>query len=137
MNITTKFNLGQQVWMISSCPAQRIVHCDICNRTGTITIANESFICPKCNGTSKRPEYIGLRYYVSGKSIIGKIEVERYLDKYQNGHGSYENKNNYMLESTGIGSGIVWTEEYLFASEKEALKECEIRNAGKIFEDDK
>lgn len=136
MDITTKFNLGQQVYMISSCSAQRIVHCEICKRTGTITIANEEFICPKCNGTSKRPEYIGLRYYVSGKSIVGKIEVERYLDKYNNGHSSYESRNTYMVESTGVGSGNIWNESDLFASE-EALQECEFRNAGKIFEDDK
>lgn len=75
------------------------------------------------------------RYYVSGKSIVGKIDVERYSSKHRE-YASCKDENKYMLESTGVGSGSVWREKDLFASEKEALEECVLRNQGKNFKDD-
>lgn len=54
MEISTKFNLGQEVYTI----AGRIAHCEICQRTGTVTIGSESFTCPKCEGKSKHPQWI-------------------------------------------------------------------------------
>jgi predicted RNA-binding Zn-ribbon protein involved in translation (DUF1610 family) len=133
MELTTKFNLGQEVWAITSSSATRIVHCETCKREGVVTIGGEQFTCPKCGGTSKHPRHIGQRWYVSEHSTIGKVEVERYSRPDQ----IHEDKVSYMIEETGIGSGLIWKEDRLFATEREALEACAALNAGRRFDDDK
>lgn len=131
--LVTRFDLGQEVVGIASAHATRVVFCQTCNREGVVTIGGETFTCPKCNGTSKHPRHVGQRWYVSERSVVGKLDVCAYLRQDQYDH---KNEIRYMLEATGVGSGRLWDEADLFATEQDALAECAKRNANKVFEDE-
>lgn len=53
------------------------------------------------------------------KATIGKVEIHQFAPKY-----GYKSVVEYMLEETGVGSGQVWKEERLFATEEEAKEFC-------------
>lgn len=133
MDITTKFQLDQEVWAISHDYASRIVFCETCKREGVVTIGSEQFTCPKCHGTSKHPQHVGQRWFISEhKNAIGRIQTTHFSHHYIT-EDREEDRITYMIQATGVGSGQIWKERDLFASEAEALEECARRNAGKVF----
>lgn len=67
-------------------------------------------------------EYYGYKYVIEYyKAKIGKIQIEEYAKKFKR----YTSRITYMLEETGIGTGIVWSEEMLFSTENEAREFCD------------
>lgn len=122
MQLTTKFDLGQQVFGICIHRLESVALCRLCNDTNQITIQNEPFTCPKCKGGKPYIE----KMIVSDWGRIGKVQVEQYEKPNQYDELS---RISYMLTSTGIGSGTVWYEEKLFATREEAQAFCDRKNA--------
>lgn len=124
--LNAKFKVGQKVYAVSSRSDSRQIHvkCDVCNSTGKIKVEgrDEEYTCPACYGRTETEHY-GYKYVISYyEATIGKVEIQEYAPKYRNRHKS---EVRYMLEETGVGSGQVWKEERLFATEEEANEFCE------------
>ena len=128
MKITTKFNLGDAVYPIQRGGCSIFIPCKTCNGTGRITIteSGENLLCPKCYGRKGSQEWQQLKWGIPfSAGTIGKIDLELYAEEY---HEDHDDKTQYMLSITGVGSGTLWYENQLFLSHEEAQKECDKRN---------
>lgn len=131
MKYETRFNLGDQVYIIASVYTTRKARCVTCESTGNVTIVCEQFTCPKCKGTCTQEVYAGHKYIVCEEGKIGSIRIEQ--------RGKYGNLPSYtdiiyMLSPSG--SGTLYQENNVFASRQEAEKACEHRNMNIQWEDD-
>jgi hypothetical protein len=141
--ITSKFDLGDEVWIIQRSNVPTWVPCAFCGATGQITGANgQADKCPKCydrkGKTVYEPEaswhlldnFTGC-YSIdqvpqtrpSLPFIIGQIKAE--ITAQRNG---VDSEFNYMCNETGVGSGTLWPEREMFATKIEAIAECDKRN---------
>ena len=121
-----KFKVGQRVFAVSRDYDSKRVHveCDVCNSTGRVEINGRDgeYVCPVCQGKTETKNY-GYKYFIAYyDAIIGKVSIEEYAKQYLD-----RNKSSitYMLDKTGVGSGSIWKEERLFATEDEAREFCE------------
>ena len=135
MIIETKFELEQEVYPISQRSTYDWIECPTCQGKGNIVIqgSNEEMYCPKCYGKKGHSEYRAKEWAVcyDFASKIGKIDFEIYARKYEE---DYKSTRRYMLRASGVGSGTCWDEDNLFASEEEAIAECQKRNADILCE---
>ena len=127
MKFETKFGIGDRVFLIRSKAARRIKSCITCHGTGSIAVGGESFICPKCCGSSAYPQLAGDLWFVDVESTIGQIEVRKTSAAHVYA-GKPETEVKYMLVATGVGSGTIWPEEVLFPDRATAEAECNARN---------
>jgi hypothetical protein len=129
MKIETKFNLGDVVYGISK-RTQQVKHtCGACNGAGKVELNGKSFTCPECWGRGHTTTTEPMAWRVSTDlfpSIIGRVEAIRYAE---NELKDNDNATRYMVVSTGIGSGTLWSEESLFSSLEEAQAVCDAHNA--------
>jgi hypothetical protein len=125
MVYTTKYEMFQEVWGICDETFRQIVKCLTCRATGKVTIGTEEFVCPKCNGRSAHPVYVGRKWFVAENGVIGKIDVTHFPGDY---HGHSDTQAKYMIDATGVGSGRVWDEDLLFVDRDAAERECARRN---------
>lgn len=122
--LEAKFKINQKVYAVSSKSVSKREHvkCDVCNSTGKVKITgrDDDYVCPVCRGQMETT-YDGFEYIISypGASI-GKVQTEEYAARY-----NCESRVTYMLKETGVGSGTVWREDRLFATEEEAKEFCE------------
>ena len=125
MNITTKFNLGDYLYTISKGTKTITSTCKTCNGSGHIQVGEDDFSCPKCYGS--KVEYVvklnKWRIYPENCGVIGKVDIERYAEKYDK-----DDRTVYMLDSTGVGSGTLWYEDTCFLTRDEAQVECDRHN---------
>lgn len=130
MNITTKFDLGQRVYLIHK-PGQLVKQkCPACSGNGGIVLEYNgfSFMCSNCQGSGITETWYSTNWQIAYEKVkIGKVQVELYRQTYIN-KGSGKNRIMYMVDETGIGSGNIWNEDEIFATKEEALEECEKRN---------
>ena len=124
--LQAKFRVGEKVYAVSNRSDSRQIHvkCDICDSTGKVKVngRDEEYTCPVCKGETETEHY-GYKYVISySEATIGKVEITEYAEKYKK---KYESCVKYMLEETGVGSGSLWREDRLFATEKEASDFCE------------
>jgi len=121
MKFESKFNHGDFVYTICYKDKYKEIPngCKTCNGSGKVEISGDIFKCPRCKGYIER-EKDSIEWYVSNSGKIGKIEITSYL----NGNSYNKSGVNYMIDSTGIGSGTVYNEKNIFTSRKEAEKEC-------------
>ena len=122
--LEAKFKINQKVYAVSSKSVSRREHvkCAVCNSTGKIKIVGKDndYNCPVCRGEMKTV-YDGFEYVISyPKASIGKVQIEEYAARYDE-----KSRVTYMLKETGVGSGTIWREERLFATEEEAKEFCE------------
>lgn len=127
--LVPKFKVGQRVYAVvnTSNTRQKHVRCDVCNSTGYVKVEgrDEDFVCPACHGRMETEHY-GYKYVISYyKATIGRVQTTEYSKKYDRKRGGCKSEITYMLEETGVGSGSVWTEDRLFATEEEAKEFCE------------
>jgi hypothetical protein len=134
MQLTSKYELGQRVFAIRSTEFRRIKTCITCEGTGKITLGDETFVCPKCGGSSAYPQRAGEKWYVEVESEIGKVSVDVYAERFADRCEKLV-KVEYMLVATGVGGGTLWDEDRLFADRESAEIACEIRN-GRNYKDD-
>jgi len=123
MTITTKHDLGDMVFTIDYSKPKIETDCITCSGTGSVTLGNESFLCPKCRGRRIEVMYGFEKWSISASGIVGQIEAKRCVE------GCGENSIRYMLDTTGIGTGRVWEESDVFKSRQEAEDACTLRNA--------
>lgn len=124
--LEAKFKVGQRVFAVSNKSDSRQVHvkCDVCNSTGKVKVEGreEEYVCPACHGRTETEHY-GYKYVISyDGATIGKVEIQEYAPKYKS---RYKSEVRYMLEETGVGSGMVWREDRLFGTYDEAKEFCE------------
>lgn len=132
MQLETKYDIGQELWGTREEPAYRIVACKACSNTGKVLINNEQFVCPKCKGAAAHPQYAGHKRFVWGSGRVGQVRFELTSgESFYRWHSAQEKnlKIQYMLDSTGIGSGQLWDEEWLFPSRESAEQDCADKNA--------
>jgi len=132
MKITTKFDLDEIVYVIQKGGYSEFINCPTCEGVGRITVeaTGEELTCPKCYGRGGHAEWIPHLWGVKHEytSSVGRIDTVRY--------SAGENKNTYMLEATGIGSGTLWPEDSLFHTLDEAKQECSVRNEAEEIKED-
>ena len=123
MNIKTKYNIGDIVVPISRGGYNKFIPCKTCSGIGIITVkeTNKKITCPECYGRKGESKFSHTEYFVR-KEYLGQIGNIR-TDNYPN-----DIKIQYMLDSSGIGSGILWNENDLFKTVNEAENECKKRN---------
>lgn len=123
MEFRTKFDNGQRVWVVLKTEHYQIIRCVTCSSTGKVSIGGDEFICPGCNGRSSRRNYAGSKYYISDTGTIGKVSVEDQMLGYDP-----KFRITYMIDTTGVGSGTVYEQSQIFASEEEAKSYCDRMN---------
>lgn len=134
MKIETKYAIGDKVAGIVRRYVSRIVKCQCCQNSGSVTINGEQFTCPKCGGKADHPINNGEKWFVDFyDSKVGTVRFNQGLRHNCNYNipddAPVETEITYMVEETGIGSGSVWDEHLLFPSREEAQAECNRLNA--------
>lgn len=131
MNIKTRFNLDQEVYIIENITIQEKEKCEFCDN-GKISISGSTgevkkVTCPECYGRGYDFKKGKEQWQITHKSKIGKVEYACYS---QEARGEYKNKieETYMIFDTGIGSGNYYHVNDIFATKEEAQAECEKRN---------
>lgn len=128
MDIKTKFDLGQRVYVLSLTTGERSVKCKSCAGKGNITHNDTLFTCQKCYGNGIYVQSYSKEWILGYQEAkIGKIHIELYRQTFIN-QGKGKNSIIYMLDPTGVGSGYTWNEDDLFATFEEACTEAEKRN---------
>lgn len=123
--LQAKFKVGQKVYGVSNRSNLRQIHvkCDVCESTGKVKVngKDEEYTCPVCQGRIEIKHY-GYIYVISYfNAKIGRVQITEYDEKYKKDNKS---EVTYMLDKTGVGSGQIWHEDRLFATEKEAQDFC-------------
>lgn len=63
----------------------------------------------------------GYKYIIDYyEAKIGKVTIEEYDPEYE----ECESRITYMIDKTGVGSGLIWNENRLFSTEDEAKDFC-------------
>jgi hypothetical protein len=123
MKIETKFDLGQDVWLVKEFPKHMTISCPGCEGRGDITLADGTTShCPKCYGNKTQVRVDPADWHVTGPMTIGNVRVS--LFGVQSGEDEHEDERMYMCRETGIGSGTLWREPDLFATREEAEAEA-------------
>lgn len=123
MNITTKYSIGDTVWYVRDDLCEKVITCETCNDSKEVKIKGDMFKCPNCV-TSRNNNRWKRRHFVDGSSTVGSVRFELTRHKYE----PPEEKREYMLEATGVGSGTLWKEDLLFPSREEAQAYCDALN---------
>jgi hypothetical protein len=135
MNITTKFNLDEIVYVIQKGGYSEFINCPTCEGVGRITVeaTGEEMTCPKCWGRKGNAEWIPHLWEVKHEctSAIGRIQTTNYSPT-----ANQRDETSYMLKATGIGSGTLWPEDSLFSSLDGAKQECAVRNKATEIKED-
>ena len=113
MQITTKFNIGQELYLCTDLAAKHS-QCYICNGTGKITYKYETFTCPKCQGNNT-PQPIEFR---PKKVTISKIRIS-----VSTGGNITHIKYTY-IDEMGKKRNIPENKDVLFQTLEEAENKC-------------
>lgn len=121
--IETKYSVGDVVYYASTTTESKKHDCPDCKglrKWKAISPAGKeyTFECPRCSASYNSDRDLVLDYSaytpVVQRRTIGSIQVNTAKDSYGAG-------NSYMCIETGVGSGSVYREAQLFASESEAM----------------
>lgn len=124
-----RFAIGDRVWVAEPHHEHKRYPCPDCNDTKKWKAENAAgevfmFSCPRCQRSSGLSDPFRLDYYVwtphARLLTIGQIEGMCVVD----GAGT-RTEFKYMCTETGVGSGLVYREDQLFLTEKEALAEAQ------------
>lgn len=133
MDIKTKFNLGDRIFIIHESYQDKEIKCTTCKGSSFVQISNTNrkIQCSDCfNGIVRKR--LPIKYHIINNGLplkIGKITVEKYRETYLNKKNtSNKNKIYYMCDETGVGSGTCWNEDICFKTKEEAQLECDKRN---------
>lgn len=133
MIINTRYSLGNSVVGIGNC-AENVWHpCPACNGTGTVSLNDDRYTCPKCYGRSGEYRYGPALWRITEISEVGQVRTEYtstrgWDDMLNEPARAQKSIIQYMLESTGVGSGTLWPERDLFFNKESAQAECDRRN---------
>jgi hypothetical protein len=135
--VDTKYDYGQHLYCLTrsnvDLPA---VCCDACEGEKVVVVRGEKFSCPKCGGKGVLVK-TAHGWIVGGSGTVGHVRATRArVDNFTNFEwwepepveGSLLTRVEYMLDSTGVGSGTIWPEGNLFPSRESAQAEADSRN---------
>jgi hypothetical protein len=124
MNITTKFSLGDTVVPIGRRIETISDPCPTCEGTGMLALVKGGSVpctVKECwYGRINRQQTHPWAVRADLTSTVGIVRGEH--------EAASPPEVRYMIFSTGVGSGTVWKEEDLFATDDEAQAECDRRN---------
>jgi len=113
------------------------VRCGACEGEKTVDVRGERFTCPKCAGKGQIVKQAS-GWIVGDSGTVGQIRVfygradanTCTYDAWEREpcEGQEYQTQEYMLSSTGIGSGTIWREHNLFATRQDAQAEADRRN---------
>jgi hypothetical protein len=125
--ITTKFSIGDTVYHAWTTTERKQHPCPDCLGSRKWEAKSPAgrvyqFACPRCGSDYQSERDLCLHYSVFSPAVhcltIGQVEAHA---------GGSEAKNKYMCHETGIGSGTVYYEQDLFATEAEAKEAATIK----------
>ena len=116
INMETKFDLGQEVYIIQKARAKE--PCAACNGQGHIKIEGNDFSCTLCYGTGR---LYGKKkiYQLVGKDTITSIKIFNYLLNVGGHHNELKTVVKYAFKN-----GTDFTDQKLFAAQEEAEARC-------------
>jgi hypothetical protein len=115
MYIETKFNIGDQIFVVDQHTKHVFIDCKICDGTGIVKIKNKEYECPECNGEKGIEKYKDEFFVIEKYVIIHEIIITR--------------QKIIQLYSDSLDD-IVY-ESDCFSTEEEAVEECVKRNKNK------
>lgn len=124
--ITTKFSVGDTVYHAWTTTERKRHPCPDCLgerkwQTKSPAGREYQFDCPRCSTSYISERDLSLDYSVFApcvhKLTIGQVRAQT---------GS-EMRSEYMCHETGVGSGTIYRETDLFATEEEALQAADIK----------
>jgi len=122
MNITTKYEIGQTLWLVNRLSARVWKRCVDCDGTCSITLKSGKLSrCPTCAGSGDEGYvFDGMKYewVVHGSLVVSGIDIK--LSKLTKGIRQIE-----MYQTGGSGFDV----SRLFPTEKEAKEWCAKVNA--------
>ena len=113
MQINTKFNIGQELYLCTDLAAKHS-KCYICNGTGKINYTYETFTCPKCHGNNK-PQPIEFK--------PKKVTIHKIRASVSTGGNSTNIKYTY-IDEMGKKRNIPEDRNILFQTLEEAENKC-------------
>ena len=139
MQITTKFEFGDKVFLIRNTSKPLWIPCKFCAATGFITGADDSKrSCIECHGSCGRNKFIQQGWHIADQRLtIGQVQINIIGEDpvgggdpiFTNmGPQKYKREETYFCKETGIGSGSYYHVEDLFGYRDNAAIECERRN---------
>lgn len=143
MIVQTKFSLGDKVFPVARTTEYVKRDCVRCGGKGELALVEGGALpCPNryagqesCNGGQVTLGVLSPWQPSRDVGFVGKVSVIRYASRHANQYT--HDGNEYMLDSTGVGSGRVWKEDDLFSTPEEAQTECDRRNADPSFAEDR
>ena len=118
MDFHTKYSIGDKVFPVKASFQEVKIGCDLCDKTGKLTLKENVYFCPKCFGKGYTLQSEGGYKVDYAVPFIKDVFL-----------GSYENGNSYInYNVTGKNREAQYKEEDLFLSELEAQLECDKRN---------
>lgn len=128
--LITKFDIGDIVWHAVTVTEKRQHTCPDClgsrNWKAVSPSGGEFDVpCPRCTVNYQSDQSLSLAYTVMAPSArrltVGQIKASTATGD------DYDAGNSYMCLETGIGSGSIYREHDLFATEAEALSAAQIK----------
>lgn len=125
--IETKFSIGDVVYCAGTETARKQHPCPDCNGTRKWSVTspaggNYEIGCPRCTTRYLSDRDLSLDYTAHVPRVqrltIGSVQ-------FNSAPGSYDSGSRYMCLETGVGSGSVYNEGRLFATEAAALAAAE------------
>lgn len=129
MEIKTKFNVGDVVYVCKRNKTHESENCNICDGKGIVTIKGNDFTCPRCNG-NKHIHIRGVNSFVPEERTIKKIKIFVHFSKNKGGTQIY---TKYEFGSHD-GYGRYSVADYnnmIFTTKEEAEARCKELNAEK------
>ena len=121
--IETKYSTGDTVFHASVATERKQHPCPDCGGTRRWKALSPAggqyeFTCPRCSASYRANDDLSLEYSSTvprtQRLTIGSV-------RYNSAGGSYDEGASYMCLETGVGSGSIYDEKDLFATEDEAL----------------
>lgn len=114
MIITTRFSIGDKVWLGTTRWMSKPIACPRCAGAGRFKLNDAggkefSVTCPDCYGHGSDHEY-DFRPMIE-QLTVGSVRYDSH---------DVGEKESYMCIETGVGSGSIWTGKVLFATREEA-----------------
>lgn len=144
MKLESKYEIGQLVFGVRRDSVEAPSDpCSACDATGQVDLRGQTFTCPSCKG-SKALKRTGYGWVRAQSGTVGMIRIAVIKDPKDSDiwdvYGDWGADDpcphsggplaqfEYILDSTGVGSGWIWKERDLFSSAEEAQAECDRRN---------
>lgn len=121
MILESRYNIGDKVWRITYNEKNIPIECPACRGLAKVLYPDgQERNCVECYGRGLRNFKTECKWFVESKSLtIGMIRI------IQDGRSK---RVEYMCLETGINSGSVYKEEYLFLAKQEAIDLCKELN---------